>query len=157
MPALFLAAQAVRTARIVKTPAFAALSQATQKGIMKNLAKETAKGYAKRKVIYMGVGIAIDPYNRFLVPLSGGALISSQEAAENVINLEVTPREPVKAIQTILALKMDPLSFGVEAIGETFRNIRGSLRAKPSDFKLPTSRDEIAMHLVEYKPMGTLL
>lgn len=111
MVLLYLAIQTVRTVRFIRYPLFRALSFSTQRGILKQIALQTGKGAAVRGAVQTTIGILVDPYNRFAVPLSHGGLITTGEAAGNIVAFDVSdPR-----ISYALALDTFGTLFGIAA------------------------------------------
>lgn len=117
MPLIFLIGRSAKLLKIVRTPAFGGLSKTTQKGILRNYARETAIGYAGRKVAYGVIGLVVDPYNNFVVPLSQGILIKSDDAVTKLFDMELNWKED---FQAALALQLDPQSFAISIVAQAF-------------------------------------
>ncbi len=108
MPLIYLVVRTFRLIRFVRFAPFQALSQATKKSILINLAKETAVQVGLRSAATLIVGVIADPFNRLIVPASGGRLITSRQTALQLVAHEITPAGSV-------AILVDPL--GVFAHG----------------------------------------
>lgn len=115
MPIIFLTVRSVRFVRFVKFAPFQALPLATRQGILINIAKQTAVGFAVRATGEIIVGIIVDPFNRIIVPASRGRLDTSRQAALDLAAIDVSG-------PTIVAIAFDPL-------GVFFHGLKPKLRA----------------------------
>lgn len=114
MPAIFLILRGIQAAKILKSPLFKALKPATQAGIKKNLAKSAVKGAAARVIVLEAIGIVVDPYNRILVPLTGGILLTTDETVDQVLSGDITPHT---GLSVAVNLSLDPLGLAIEVTG----------------------------------------
>lgn len=123
---IYAVKQGWQIVRIVRMPAFRALSRETQQGILKNMAKETAKGIAVRRGIGFVIGTVIDPYNRFFVPASHGVLISHSEAATKVYDADIDAswNTAKTALQVGAATQLDPVGMYTTLATEGISRIR---------------------------------
>lgn len=103
MPLVFLAIRSVRFVKLVRMPFFTTAfpTQASRIGISKILLKEALVGVAIRSGALFVIGLLVDPFNRFLVPASQGLLITSGEAAGNILSLDF--RDPRTFATAVIA------------------------------------------------------
>jgi len=90
MPVVFLTIRGVQAARVIATPAFRSLSSPAQRLILSRLGISAAKGAASRILIVAVIGQIIDPFNRFLVPLSRGLLVTTDGAVSELLRGKVS-------------------------------------------------------------------
>lgn len=122
MPIVFLAVRSFRFVKLVRFAPFKQLPPTYQRGIMIRLAREAAVGAAARSAGIFVLGVIIDPYNRFIVPLSNGLLITSDQAAVNILNFDFT--DPRTAAAVIIATPDVALDLGIDLTQAAYRGLK---------------------------------
>ncbi len=98
------------------------------------MVKEAAIGFGIRQTAeFVVVGLIIDPFNRFLVPLSKGRLVTTQQAAANIavldFDLETATTVIVNPSGVLLSLlgRLPPIPAGTMAIVQVLGSLKEGL------------------------------
>lgn len=122
MPVIFLTVRAFKFVKFVRFAPFKAMPPVAQKAIMLRMVREAAVGAAIRSAGMFALGYIIDPYNRFLVPLSNGLLITSDQAAVNILNFDFT--DPRTAAAVMIAGPDVAIDLGIDLASATYRGLK---------------------------------
>jgi len=90
MPVIFITVRGAQLGRILASPAFKAAASPTQKLILTRFGLKTAQGIAGRTIVISVIGHIINPFDLILVPLSRGVLVTTDEAASQLLRGKVS-------------------------------------------------------------------